>query len=77
MTENNIIGFPTHDSTETTILKLTDEYLLYMDKGLINGVLFIDLKKSVDAVNYQILSSKLQLYGIQETAYNFRILFEQ
>ena len=39
-----------------------------MDAGLINGVLFRDLKKAFDVVDHQILIKKLELYGIENSA---------
>ena len=36
--------------------------------GLINGVLFLDLKKAFDPVDHQILIRKLDLYGIKNRA---------
>ena len=38
-----------------------------MDKGLINGVVFIDFKKAFDTVDHTILQAKLERCGIRET----------
>ena len=35
-----------------------------IDNGLINGVVFIDLKKAFDTIDHQIILQKLKNYGI-------------
>ena len=37
-----------------------------IDNGLINGVVFIDLKKAFDTIDHQIMLQKLRNYGIDQ-----------
>ena len=39
--------FWTQHSKQTSLLKSTNEWLINMDKELINGILFLDLKKKI------------------------------
>ena len=51
--ENNLLtesqsGFRPMFSTETTLLEETYEWIENIDKSLLNGVIFLDLKKAFD-----------------------------
>ncbi len=39
-----------------------------IENGLINGVVFIDLKKAFDAIDHQIILQNLKNYGIDENS---------
>ncbi|CAB3995262.1 Hypothetical predicted protein, partial [Paramuricea clavata] len=61
-------GFRTFHSTLTALLEATSDWSMNIDNGLINGVVFIDLKKAFDTIDHQIILQKLKNYGIDENS---------
>ena len=55
----------------TALLEATDSWAFIIDRGNVNAVVFLDLKKALDTVDHDVLSAKLSLYGIQESAYDW------
>ena len=49
---------PTY-STTTALLDSTNVWCVNIDNGLVNGVIFIDLKKAFDTIDHQILLKNL------------------
>ena len=50
----NQFGFRQCRSTPLTLTQFTDELRANMENGLLNGVIFLDLKKAFDTVDHTI-----------------------
>ena len=61
-------GFRSLHSTLTALLQATENWSLNIDNGLINGVIFIGLKKAFDTIDHNIIIRKLSNYGVDQKA---------
>lgn len=61
-------GFRSLHSTLTALLEATNNWSVNIDKGLLNGVIFIDLRKAFDTIDHEILIRKLRSYGVDGDA---------
>ena len=59
MTNNCQSGFLSLHNTLTALLKTNDNWYVNIDRGLLDGVIFIDLKKAFDTIDHEIILKKL------------------
>ena len=67
--DNNLLtscqsGFRSLHSTVTALLEATNSWSVNIDNGLVNGVVFTDLKKAFDTIDHHIMLQKLGNYGM-------------
>ena len=78
--ENNIIyplqfGFRQQYSTFDALISITEDIRQNLDKGNIGCGIFVDLQKTFDTVEPDILLAKLEHYGIHGMANNWFISY--
>ena len=61
-------GFRSLQSTLTALLETSNNWCVNVDKGLLNGVIFIDIKKAFDTIDHEIILQKLAKYGVDQNA---------
>lgn len=64
-------GLRSMHSTLTALLETTNNWSINIDNGLLNGVLFTDLKKAFDTIDHKIILRKLANYGVDQSALRF------
>lgn len=68
-------GFRTSHSTETALLRVTNDILRSMDSGLVNILILLDLSSAFDTVCHEILITRLSNIGITGSALSWLISY--
>ena len=62
-------------STLTALIDATNSWSINIDNGLVNGVVFIDLKKAFDTIDHDIMMLKLENYGVERNSLTWFISY--
>ena len=58
-------GFRSLHSTLTALVEATNSWSVSIDNGLVNGVVFVDLKRACDTIDHNIILKKLGNYVVE------------
>ena len=61
-------GFRSLHCTLMALLEATNSWLVNTDNGLLNGVVFIDFKKTFHTINHEIILRKMSYIGADQEA---------
>ena len=68
LSKNNLLyglqsAFRSGHSTETALIRLTDQILRNMDNDEVTGLFFIEFRKAFDVIDHEPLLKQLSIYG--------------
>ena len=73
--ENNfskyLIGFPKNHNTQNSLLRMIESWKAKLNNGSKVGVIIMDLSKTFDSLNHDLLLVKLEAYGLDNNAVSF------
>ena len=64
-------GFRSLHSTFTALLEATNSWSVNIDNGLMNGVVFIDLKKAFNTIDHEITLRKMSYFGADQASFTW------
>ena len=73
LTDNKLLGqqqfgFRSIHSTALALRKSINQWLMNVNSGELNSVVFLDIKKAFDTVDYGVLLQKLTYYEIKDNS---------
>ena len=55
-------------STETALIRLTDQILTNIDNDELTGLVFIDFRKAFDVIDHELLLKNLSMFGVRPSS---------